>query len=68
MSIGNPFDAMRQAVNEAKQVNRAADEAANAMVDLLQGRLQHVSGYRLKRLKAELKRWNANTGKWSDAA
>lgn len=63
-AIGNPFDAMRQAVSEAKQVQRAVDEQANALADLLDGRLRHVSGYRLKRLKRELARWNANTGEW----
>ena len=64
MSIDNPFDAMRRAVNEARDLNRAVDQQANNLVDLLEGRLEHVSGYRLKKLKATLKRWNANTGKW----
>lgn len=62
--IGNPFDAVRQAVSEAKQVRRAVDEQANALVDLLQGRLRHVSPYRLKLLKRELAHWNANTSRW----
>ena len=62
--FANPFDAMRQAVSEARQVLRAVDEQANTLVDLLEGRLQHVSAYRLKRLKRKLARWNANTGVW----
>lgn len=64
MTIDNPFDAMRQAVREAKETLRAVDEQANAMADLLAGSLRHVSGYRLKVLKRELAKWNASTGRW----
>ena len=62
--IENPFDVMRAAVLQARDLNRAVDQQANALVDLLEGRLENVSSYRLKRLKAALRRFNAGTGKW----
>jgi hypothetical protein len=62
--IDNPFDEMRAAVERAKDLNRAVDLQVNSLVDLLEGRLEHVSTYRLKRLKAALKWFNANTGRW----
>lgn len=65
MSFENPFDEMRRAVSAAKLVNQACDQQANAMVDLLEGRLDHVSVYRLARLKKALTRFNSHTGKWN---
>lgn len=64
MSIENPFDEMRRAVAAAKMVNRACDEQANTMVDLLDGRLRSVSAYRLASLKKQLQTFNAHTGRW----
>ena len=63
--MDNPFDAMRAAVNEARELNRAVDAQANALADLLEGRLQHVSNSRLARLKRELRDFNIHTGRWS---
>lgn len=62
--IDNPFDAMRAAVVEARELNRAVELQANALVDLLDGHLESVSEYRLRKLKAALRRFNARTGKW----
>lgn len=64
--MDNPFDAMREAVQQARELNRAVDTQANNLADLLDGRLQHVSKYRLQRLKAQLQRFNATTGAWKD--
>lgn len=68
MSIPNPFDAMRQAVQEAKAVNRAVDEQANALADLLEGRLRCLSPYRLQRLKRALRDFDANKRAWKEQA
>lgn len=64
--MDNPFDEMRRAVQLAREVNRAVDSQANTLVDLLDGRLEGVSEYRLKRLKKQLDRFNARTGRWKD--
>ena len=66
MSIENPFDEMLRAVQVARQVNRAVDIQANAMADLLKGRLRHVSDWNLKQLKRELRDFNIHTGRWKD--
>lgn len=63
---------MRQALREAKEVMQTADAHANAMVDLLIGesysptpeRLRHVGPYRLRRLKAALRDFDAAALKW----
>ena len=60
----NKFDEMRQAVSEARQTLSAADDVANAMAILLEGRLRKVNDWNLKKLKAELRDFNAHTGKW----
>jgi hypothetical protein len=57
---------MRRAVQKAREVNRAVDDQANALADLMDGRLRHVSQYRLKKLKAQLRDFNAHTGSWKD--
>lgn len=60
----NAFDTLRVAIEQAKMVNRAVDSQVNTLVDLLEGRLRSVSGYRLARLKKELARFNACTKTW----
>jgi hypothetical protein len=62
--MDNPFDEMRRAVQAARELNRAVDDQANTLADLLEGRLQHVSSYRLKKLKAQLRDFNAHTSHW----
>ena len=66
MLNNNPFDEMCQAIEQARAVNRVVDNQANNLADLLDGRLQKVSHYRLKKLKAQLQRFNAATGKWKE--
>jgi hypothetical protein len=73
--MSNAHDTMRQALQEAKDVMRAADEHANAMVLLLigpdwsptNGRLRHVSADHLKRLKAALRDFDAHKLEWKGA-
>ena len=60
----NAFNTLRVAIEQAKMVNRAVDSQVNTLVDLLEGRLRSVSGYRLARLKKELARFNACTKTW----
>lgn len=60
----NPYDDIRRAHAEARELMRAADAAAGSMADLLRGRLRHVSAYTLKALKKELQDFNAHTGNW----
>ncbi len=63
---GNPFDALRQAVAEARQMNSAVDRQADSLAELLDGRLRHVSGYRLEKLKRQLRDFNIHTGRWKE--
>lgn len=64
--MSNPFDDIRAAVQQARDVNRACDGQANTLADLLEGRLRHVSGYRLAKLKRELRDFNIHTGRWKE--
>lgn len=64
MIEGNPFDAMRSAVSQARAINRAVDDSANSMAMLLKGRLRHVGESALKDLKRELRDFNIHTGRW----
>jgi len=61
---GNPFDAIREAVNEARVIQRAVDKSATDLAWLLEGRLRHVSPDLVKRLKRELRDFNMHTGRW----
>ena len=60
----NPFDTMRAAVAQARQVQQWADEHAHAMAVILRGRLRHVSSGVLSDLKRELRDFNIHTGEW----
>jgi hypothetical protein len=64
--MDNPFDDMREAVRQARELNRAADAQASTLVELLDGRLRHASPYWLKRLKAQLRDFNMHTATWKD--
>ena len=57
---------MRREINQAGNVLRNADSVANDIAQLLPGRLKHVDSYTLKKLKTELKNFNAHTGTWKD--
>lgn len=60
----NSFDLMRSAMTQAKNTMGAADDQANVMAGILEGRLRKVSPYKLAALKKELKDFNARTGEW----
>lgn len=60
------IDDMRRAIGEADHTQRAADHCADAMARLLVGRLRHVSGYILQKLKRELAGLDARNGQWKD--
>jgi hypothetical protein len=61
----NPFDEMRREVEQAKRLFQAIDSVTNDMARLLDGRLHSVSPSILKRLKKQLRDFNAHTGRWS---
>jgi hypothetical protein len=64
--VSNPWDDMRAAVNAAKDTMRAADSVADSLADVLDGRLRHVTPWRLKKLKRQLQDFDANRGLWKD--
>lgn len=62
--MNNPFDEIRTAIIQSRELNRAVDANSNLLADLLDGRLRHVGSYKLSRLKRELRDFNIHTGKW----
>jgi hypothetical protein len=66
MTVESPFDEMRKAVREARAVERAVADQASVLVELLQGHLRDVPGYRLSDLKRELRNFNMHTGRWKE--
>lgn len=65
--MSNTFDAMRQALSEAADIQRAADMNSEHMAQMLRGRLRHVSAWTLSELKRELRDFNIHTGEWRDS-
>lgn len=62
--MDNPFDAVSAAVRQAKELNQVVDRQANTLADLLDGRLRFVNGYTLRRIKVQLRDFNAVTREW----
>lgn len=63
--VGNQFDEMMKAVDEAEATLRIADRMANRMAKMLIGRLREVVYYDvLKNLKRELRDYNMHTCQW----
>lgn len=62
--MNNPFDELRVAIEQGRNLKRAAESQANALADLLEGNLRAVSHSRLQRLKKELRDFNMQTGRW----
>lgn len=62
---------MEQAIKQAEQTFRAADNNATAMARMLKGRLRKVevgwNGEVLAALKRELRDYNIHTRTWKDA-
>ena len=62
--MNNAWDEISNAMSEARAVNRAADEHANNMAELLKGRLRHVHPYKLAVLKRELRDFDLRVKEW----
>lgn len=60
----NAWDEVRNAIAAGKAARDAIELHSNAMTDLLMDSLEHVSPYRLIRLKAKLRRFDASKKKW----
>lgn len=60
------YQDMVDAVEDAKATLERADWIANKTVKMLEGRLQSVSPYFLKRIKRELRDFNITTGLWKN--
>lgn len=66
----NAHDTMRQALAEAREAMRAADNHANALAGILiddgPSRLKYVRSDRLKKLKAALRDFDMTRGTWKE--
>lgn len=60
----NPWDALRSAIEQAKNIQQALRSHANTMTDLLLPNLEQISNNRLVQLKKRLRRFNMTTGRW----
>lgn len=60
------FDEFCKAVDDAKQVARRGDRAAEQLGALLVGRLRHVSAYDPGQLKRELRDFDLRSCTWKD--
>lgn len=60
----NAFDQMRESLELANQVQRAADRNADQMARMLRGRLKHVDNSVLVELKRELHLFDSTRKKW----
>jgi hypothetical protein len=57
---------MRNEISEARRTLENADEVAQQIAYVLEGRLRQVNGSALASLKKELKDFNANTWTWKE--
>lgn len=67
--LGNPWDAIRRAVDESKNLDRAVSASCADMASLLAGNLRRVSkndtgAHLLRTLKRELRDFDMTTGTW----
>lgn len=60
----NPWAELSRAIAETREMDRAAGQYANAMAELLRGRLHRVDTSTLRALKRELRGFNMTTGQW----
>ncbi len=63
--MDNPFEEIRAAIDQMRELNFAADSYVNVMLDLIDGRLRRADPHRVKRLKSALRKFNARTGRWA---
>lgn len=59
------FDEMTEAVNDASNQLAIVDRVATRLASMLVGRLRQCNSWTLKKLKMELRDFNAHTGVWS---
>jgi hypothetical protein len=62
--IGNPWDAMRKAVREARDIENAVEQSAYAMANMLVGKLRFCDASDLCNLKKELAKWDMHRKEW----
>ncbi len=63
--MSDPHQAVQQLVSEARRLENASGQYAEAMAGLLVGHMQRVtSALTLKALKKELANYNIHTGRW----
>ncbi len=55
---------MRRALNEARIIQRDADDLASNMAKMVVGRLRHIDKWTLCELKRELRGFNMHTREW----
>jgi len=58
------YEEVRKLLDDTRALENAIELNANALADLLERNLRHVSGYRLARLKVKLRGFNSNTRTW----
>lgn len=64
--MGNKWDEMRLAYQEAENQIKSADGVVNDMANMLRGRLRKVNQFYLKQIKRELRDFNIGTGRWKE--
>lgn len=57
---------IQREINRAKQTIRNADDVAGDIAEILPGRLRHVSGSVLAKLKRELRDFDSRSFEWRD--
>lgn len=62
--MNNPWDEMRSALQQSKEIMSAADSVATSMANILVDRLRQVSPHALLRIKRELQKFDANKKAW----
>jgi len=68
MDINQLSQSIREATRDAEMINRQVDNQTAQLCELIEGRLRKVSSWRgiaaLKKIKAELRDFDARTGRW----
>lgn len=62
--MSNPWDELRAALSQARELERATENYAFQMGRMLRGKLHHCSNDDVAALKRELADYNIHTGKW----
>ena len=66
--MDNIWDQMREALRQAREIESAAAQNADRMVEMLMlgggGPLRKANAYWLRQMKKSLENFNSTTGKW----